>query len=796
MKAEPFNPNDYSIKKLSKIYRERRGNIVFWFGAGASATAKLPTWNALKDILAKHCFEHIQSLPSGEGEAEFQRVELAQKESNGWLAFEVFQEILGKHKFIDILSEVLVDNAFENKKGNTKIYDKCWKMNIKGVVSLNIDPLCEYSHGLNRVGEVISSSHGRNAADLFRYVNAMKPFMFYAHGKHDIPSSWVFTKSDVDSLLANEDYRMLIDFIFQNFTIVFVGITATDTAAGGLLSRFADNGIMLNTHYWITDRNDVDSRALAKKFGIAQLVYNTEDFSHEDAICELIDFIRLYNSKEPPPKAIKGPYNPEIPVEDVKDFLVTGLSNRDAMRKSLSSFMNYVLDEVNFDSEDPKFETFRRNFKDPLKLVWDAEIGEDYLGYKVISKCGGRNTSDVYKAKSKSGEVVAIKVLKFEKWRNPLYSSSFRRGVEAMSILTEKKLAGASEIIEAHEAPQAVVMMYCEGPKLEDIVNYGSDLYSFWTDGIIVAMNIGRYLVDAHHLDEGVLHRDLRPSNIILEKFHYNDEDEKCDVRILNYDLSWHKSATGGVGIVETEVSAFHAPEQIEDINGSEARSTLVDSYGFGMLIYYMYTGCLPPILGSKQADWSTIVQATFRESERNFWKSAPIRLGRMVLMATKVNQGERINVQDIFAELEFLKNSNSLMIPVLRADCWAEELMCRAGYINYEWNENSCSAKKNIPPNRIIVIKGDINRQVVYINFESVAGESVDRAGISRMWKQKCDQAVNHFNSGGWKVDSDSGLKLGRILFKAQVDVNTLSNGSDKVIHSMKAGLRCISLD
>lgn len=796
MTTEPFNPNDYSFKQLSKIYRERRGNIVFWFGAGASATAKLPTWNALKEILAQHCFEHIQSLPSDEGEAEFQRVELAQNEPNGWLAFEVFQDILGKHKFIDILSEVLVDAALKNKDGNTKVYDKCWKMNAKGAISLNIDPLCEYSHGITRTGEVISSSHGRNAADLFRYVNAMKPFIFYAHGKYDSPSSWVFTKSDVDSLLSDDDYRTLVNFIFQNFTVVFVGITATDVAAGGLLSRFADNGIILNTHYWITDRNDVESRSLAKRLGISQLLYNTENLSHEDAICGLLDFIRLYNSKEPPPKAIKGPYPPETPASDVNDFLISGLSDRDGMRMKLSAFMNHVLGEVDFDSENPKYETFRRDFKDALRLSWEAEVGEDYLGYHIVSKCGGRNTSDVYKARSKSGEDVAIKVLKLEKWRNPLYASSFRRGVEAMSILTEKKLAGAADIIEAHEAPQAVVMRYCEGLKLADVVNYGSDVFSFWVDGISIAIKIGEYLVDAHHLDEGVLHRDLRPSNIVLERFYYDDEDGKHDVRILNYDLSWHKSATGGVGIVETEVSAFHAPEQIEDINGSEARSTLVDSYGLGMLVYYMYTGNFPPILGGKQADWPTIVQMAFRESDRNFWKSASIRLGRMVLMATKVNQNDRVNVKDIIAELVFLRSANALREPVQRADCWAEELMCRAGYTNYEWDESSFSAKKVIPPNRVVVIRGDITKQLILIEFQNVAGESTDRATISKMWKKKCDQAIEIFKSGGWKVNADSGLRFGEILFRAQIEISSLANKPEQTIKTMKSGLNCISLD
>lgn len=63
-------------------------------------------------------------------------------------------------------------------------------------------------------------------------------------------------------------------------------------------------------------------------------------------------------------------------------------------------------------------------------------------------------------------------------------------------------------------------------------------------------------------------------------------------------------------------------------------------------------------------------------------------------------------------------------------------------------------------------------------------------------MWKKKSDQARQLFVSGGWNVSSDSGLKLGHIIFHAETTVDRINADPDAVVRSLKSAISCVSLD
>lgn len=797
MKFEmPYNCNDYNLKALSRIYAEDRSNIIFWFGAGASASANLPTWTELRDFIFQQCFESLSAMTEEEAIEWENKLEIALRDGSYWQQFELAKKILGKNTFIDLISEKLSRNFDDVNEESIRLYNKAWSMRCRGAVTLNIDPLCERSHRGVRPTEMISAFSGVNAGDMYRYVGAMKPFIFYAHGRFDAPSSWIFTESDVSGLLADSAYIDLIKNIFQNYTVVFVGISATDVAAGGLLRAFTDKGIVIRTHYWVTPQSNADTMSLAKSLGIAPIIYRTDSCSHEEAICHILDFVRTYNSKEPPPPAIKTHLDPVPPPDSEKDFLIGNIDDKDSMRVRLASFMEHVMRENSYDTETAAYQSFSRTFKDSLRISWDAEVGETYFGYRVLKKIGGRNNSSVYEAVDADNNRYAIKILNMDKWRSPLYAASFRRGVESLRILNEQYMSITAGFVEAHEVPQALVMEYVDGHNLSDVVLAGGSVYSFWEDGINILSNICRELVSAHDLEQSVLHRDLRPGNIRLPNYYTSEGEERHAVCLLNFDLSWHKMAQGGVGLIDAEVSEFHAPEQIDDINGVAARSAKVDSYGLGMLIYYLYVGDAPPISGSKNREWEKFVNNSFRVQPKDEWSSASNRLARLVLRATQVEPGDRVTVRDIATEVEFLRYAMNNPLAVNRADCWAEEILCRAGYQKYVWEDNVSRAVYNLTGNREVSAQGDLRRGVVSVSFLNQGRDSTDRNAFSRMWKRKAEDARTLFESGGWKVLGQSGLHLGHIAFQVEMSVEQIVADVAKAVGSLKRAVSAVSLD
>src|SRR5256885_4841151 len=56
--------------------------------------------------------------------------------------------------------------------------------------------------------------------------------------------------------------------IFASRTVVFLGISADDVAAGGHLERLKELGIKLGSHYWITARRDNPTDSWAEAVGI------------------------------------------------------------------------------------------------------------------------------------------------------------------------------------------------------------------------------------------------------------------------------------------------------------------------------------------------------------------------------------------------------------------------------------------------------------------------------------------------------------------------------------------------
>lgn len=96
---------------------------------------------------------------------------------------------------------------------------------------------------------------------------------------------------------------------------------------------------------------------------------------------------------------------------------------------------------------------------------------------------------------------------------------SFRRGVQSLNYLSRADVPGTASIVDAHEIPCAVIMKFIEGSNLSDICSAGG--FDFWSEGTRIVINVCSHLEYSHNLPAAVLHRDVRPSNIMVPNYHW-----------------------------------------------------------------------------------------------------------------------------------------------------------------------------------------------------------------------------------------------------------------------------------
>ncbi|MGU3418522.1 hypothetical protein [Methylobacterium sp. D54C] len=73
----PVNLDQPSYQNLRTHYAERRREIVFWVGAGASADAGLPVWPVLKTQIIAQALETASTMDEENGKILEQRLEQA-----------------------------------------------------------------------------------------------------------------------------------------------------------------------------------------------------------------------------------------------------------------------------------------------------------------------------------------------------------------------------------------------------------------------------------------------------------------------------------------------------------------------------------------------------------------------------------------------------------------------------------------------------------------------------------------------------------------------------------------------
>ncbi|HLK62809.1 MAG TPA: serine/threonine-protein kinase [Bryobacteraceae bacterium] len=197
--------------------------------------------------------------------------------------------------------------------------------------------------------------------------------------------------------------------------------------------------------------------------------------------------------------------------------------------------------------------------------------------YRVIGLLGRGGMGEVYRATDLTlGQSVALKFLPEEASRNPRLLERFHGEVRVARLVSHPNVCRVYDIGEVEGMPY-ISMEYVDGEDLASLLTRIGRLPA--NKALETARKLCAGLNAAH--DRGVIHRDLKPQNIMINK--------RGEVVIMDFGLAAIADQLSGTE-VRNGTPAYMAPEQLKGA-GVTARS---DIYSLGLVLYELFTGRRP----------------------------------------------------------------------------------------------------------------------------------------------------------------------------------------------------------
>jgi serine/threonine protein kinase len=242
-------------------------------------------------------------------------------------------------------------------------------------------------------------------------------------------------------------------------------------------------------------------------------------------------------------------------------------------------------------------ELIRRSWLTPFQVnqIFQGRGGDLlFESYVLLERLGEGGMGQVFKARNwKLDRLVALKVIRKDRLHNADAVRRFHREVRAAAQLNHANVVHAYDCGEAGER-HFYVMEYVDGIDLAQLVRRNGPLPAEQ------ACECGRQaaLGLQHAYERGLVHRDIKPHNLLLARC----SDGKTLIKILDMGLARLEDGSDSLdsgtmtreGIVMGTLD-YIAPEQARNAHLADTRA---DLYSLGCTLYFLLAG-QPPFHGS-----------------------------------------------------------------------------------------------------------------------------------------------------------------------------------------------------
>jgi serine/threonine protein kinase len=213
-----------------------------------------------------------------------------------------------------------------------------------------------------------------------------------------------------------------------------------------------------------------------------------------------------------------------------------------------------------------------------------SAMSMDFGDYELLEQIGRGGQGIVFRARQKSlNRIVALKVIGLGRWATEAHLKRFRLEAEAAARLEHPGIVPIYEVGE-RDGSCYFSMRFVEGGQLDEVVRRepmqarrGAELMA----------KVARTVHYAH--EHGILHRDIKPGNILLDK---DGEPHLTDFGLARL-IETESAVTRTLEVLGTP--SYMAPEQA--VGNNAALTAATDVYGLGAVFYQLLTGH-PPFAG------------------------------------------------------------------------------------------------------------------------------------------------------------------------------------------------------